>query len=64
MGLLSVVSREFVHPAPAQLVGLSVHHGVRDLLGDAPERLLHVDGAVVKTGHGDRVENVGVRVTP
>ena len=34
---------------------ISVHHCVRDLLGDAPERLLHVDGAVVKTGHGEHV---------
>lgn len=44
-----------VRPAPAQLVGLGVHHGVHDLLGEAPEQLLHVDGAVVETGHGEHV---------
>lgn len=44
-----------VRPAPAQLVGLGVHHGVRDLLGEAPEQVLHVDGAVAETGHGEHV---------
>lgn len=44
-----------VHPAAAQLVGLRVHHGVHDLLGEAPEQLLHVDGAVVEPGHGEHV---------
>ena len=44
-----------VRPAAAQLVGLGVHHGVHDLLGEAPEQLLHVDGAVVETGHGEHV---------
>lgn len=40
---------------PAQLVGLGVHHVVRDLLGEAPEQLLHIDGAVVETGLGEHV---------
>ena len=53
--LLSVVSRKFVRPATAQLVGLGVHHCVRDLLNEAPEQFLHVDGAVVKTGYGEHV---------
>lgn len=44
-----------VRPAAAQLVGLGVHHGVYDLLGEAPEQLLHVDGTVVETGHGEHV---------
>lgn len=44
-----------VRPAAAQLVGLGVHHGVHDLLGEAPEQLLHVDGAVVEPGHGEHV---------
>ena len=44
-----------VGPAAAQLVGLRVHHGVHDLLGEAPEQLLHVDGAVVEPGHGEHV---------
>lgn len=44
-----------VRPAAAQLVGLGVHHGVRDLLGEAPEQVLHVDGAIVETGHGEHV---------
>lgn len=44
-----------VRPAAAQLVGLGVHHGVHDLLGEAPEQLLHVDGAVVGAGHGGHV---------
>lgn len=42
-------------PPPAQLVGLGVHHVVRDLLGEAPEQLLHIDGAVVETGLGEHV---------
>lgn len=44
-----------VPPATAELVGLGVHHGVHDLLGETPEQLLHVDGAVVETGHGEHV---------
>ena len=44
-----------VRPAPAQPVGFGVHHGVHDLLGEAPEQLLRVDGAVVETGHGEHV---------
>ena len=44
-----------VRPAPAQLVGLGVHHRVHDLLGEAPEQLLHVDCTVVETGHGEHV---------
>ena len=44
-----------VRPAAAQLVGLGVHHGVHDLLGESAEQLLHVDGAVVETGHGEHV---------
>lgn len=44
-----------VRPAAAQLVGLGVHHCVHDLLGETPEQLLHVDGAVVETGHGEHV---------
>ena len=44
-----------VRPAAGQLVGLGVHHCVHDLLGEAPEQLLHVDGAVVETGHGEHV---------
>lgn len=42
-------------PATAQLVGLGVHHGVHDLLGESAKQLLHVDGAVVETGHGEHV---------
>lgn len=44
-----------VRPATAQLVGLGVHHGVHDLLGESAKQLLHVDGAVVETGHGEYV---------
>lgn len=45
-----------VRPAPpAQLVGLGIHHVVRDLLGEATEQLLHVDGAVIEHGHGEHV---------
>lgn len=44
-----------VRPAAAQLVGLGVHHGVHDLLGEPAEQLPHVDGAVVETGHGEHV---------
>ena len=44
-----------VRPAAAQLVGLGVHHRIHDLLGEAPEQLLHVDGAVVEPGHGEHV---------
>ena len=44
-----------VRPAPAQLVGLGVHHCIHDLLGESAEQLLHVDGAVVETGHGEHV---------
>ncbi len=44
-----------VRPAAAQLVGLGVHCGVHDLLGESAKQLLHVDGVVVKTGHGDHV---------
>ncbi len=40
---------------PAQLVGLGVHHCVHDLLGESARQLLHVDGAVVETGHGGHV---------
>lgn len=42
-------------PAAAQLVGLGVHHGVHHLLGEAPEQLLHVGGAVAEPGHGEHV---------
>ena len=44
-----------VRPAAAQLVGLGVHHGVHDLLGESAKQLLHVDGAVVEPGHGEHV---------
>lgn len=44
-----------VRPAAAQLVGLGVHYRIHDLLGEAPEQLLHVDGAVVEPGHGEHV---------
>lgn len=44
-----------VRPATAQLVGLGVHHGVHDLLGEPAKQLLYVDGAVVETGHGEHV---------
>lgn len=44
-----------VRPSTAQLVGLGVHHGVHDLLGEPAKQLLHVDGAVVETGHGEHV---------
>lgn len=44
-----------VRPATAEPVGLGVHHGVHDLLGEPAEQLLHVDGAVVETGHGKHV---------
>ena len=44
-----------VRPATAELIGLGVHHGVHDPLGEPAEQLLHVDGAVVETGHGEHV---------
>lgn len=44
-----------VRPATAQLVGLGVHHCVHDLRGETPEWLLHVDGAIDETGHGEHV---------
>ena len=44
-----------VRPAAVQLVGLGVHHGVDDLLGEAPVQLLYVNGAVVETWHDERV---------
>ena len=44
-----------VRPAAAQLVGPGVHHRIHDPLGEAPEQLLHVDGAVVEPGHGEHV---------
>ena len=44
-----------VRPATARLVGLGAHHGVHDLLGESAKQLLHVDGAVVETGHGEHV---------
>lgn len=47
--------RLFALPPPAQLVGLGVDHVVRDLLGEALEQLLHIDGAVVETGLGEHV---------
>ena len=46
---------QHVRPAPAQLVGLRVRHGVHDLLGEPAKQLPHVDGAVVETGHGEHV---------
>lgn len=45
-----------VCPAAAQLVGLRVHHGVHGLLDEAPEQLLHFDGAVVEPGHGEHAQ--------
>lgn len=39
-----------VRPAAAQLVDLGVHHDVHDLLGEAAQQLLHVDGPVVEPG--------------
>ena len=39
----------------AQLVGLGVHYGVHDMLGESAKQLLYVDGAVDKTGHGEHV---------
>lgn len=54
-GAVLAVSVSAVGPAAARLVGLRVHHGVHDLLGEAPEQLLHVDGAVVEPGHGEHV---------
>lgn len=50
-----VVAVAAVRPAAAQLVGLGVHHDAHDLLGEAPEQVLHVDGAVVKPEHGEHV---------
>ena len=44
-----------VRPAATQVVGLGVHRGVRDLLGESAKQLMHVDGAVVETGHGEHV---------
>lgn len=44
-----------VRPAAARLIGLGVRHGVHDLLGESAEQLLHVDGAVIETGHGKHV---------
>ena len=44
-----------VRPAAAQLVGLGVHCGVHALLGESAKQLLHVDGVVVKTRHGEHV---------
>ena len=39
----------------AQPVGLGVHHGVHDLIGEPAQQLLHVDGAVFEPGHGEHV---------
>ena len=47
-----------VRPAAAELVGLGVNHGVHDLLGESAKQLLHVDGAVVETGHGEHVRRL------
>lgn len=44
-----------VRPAPARLAGLGVHQCVHDLLGESAKQLLHVDGAVVETGHCEHV---------
>ena len=44
-----------VRPVSAQLVGLGVHRCVHDLLGGSAKQRLHVDGAVVETGHGEHV---------
>lgn len=39
-----------VHSDAAHSVGLGVHHGVHDLIGERAQQLLHVDGAVVEPG--------------
>ena len=46
-----------VRPAAAQLVGLGVHRGVHDLLGESAKQLQLVDGAVVETGYGEHVRH-------
>lgn len=46
-----------VRPSSALLVGLGVHHCVHDLLGESAMLRLHVDGAVVETGHGEHVRH-------
>lgn len=44
-----------VDTASVQLVGLSVHHGVLDLLGKPAEQVPHVDDVVIEPGHGEHV---------
>ena len=39
----------------AHSVGLGVHHGVHDLIGEPAQQLLHVDGAVFEPGQGEHV---------
>lgn len=44
-----------VRSGVAHSVGLGVHHGVLDLIGEPAQQLLHVDGAVFEPGHGKHV---------
>lgn len=44
-----------VHPAAAQQVCLGFHHDVQNLRGEPAQHYLHVDGAVVETGHGEHI---------
>lgn len=46
-----------VRPDAAHSVGLGVHHGVHDLIGEPAQQLLHVDGAVFEPGHGEHVRH-------
>lgn len=39
----------------AHSVGLGVHHGVHNLIGEPSQQLLYVDGAVFGPGHGKHV---------
>lgn len=54
-GAVLAVAVAAVRPAAAQLVGLGVHHGVHDLLGEPAQQLLHIDGPAVEPGHGGHV---------
>lgn len=56
-GAVLAVSVSAVGPAAARLVGLGVHRGVHDLLGESAKQLLHIDGAVVEPGHGEYVRH-------
>lgn len=50
MAITSRGSRCRCSPRHRAAGGLGVHHDVHDLLGEAPEELMHIDGAVSNRG--------------